>query len=267
MYPRSTFPASVSAPVHRAAAIRSSRSAMTLIEIVLAMLILAFAFIPVIGVIGSGSADTDVTKSYVFAQTLVRNILTSCLDSIPFAAIDTNGTTTVSDSDGQTNTDIGLFRVTGSFTNASATNFLRDHFGNTADLNGRGDVTDERGIIYHVNLFAFPITDPDATISTTTEVLFLARNRPEYENQVTNTPARNIWYQTGATGQFVAAGTRTPYEFTTSIQTWDARRMNLPVDPSGQICTMKRLLVRVRWVMPKGVERRLEFYTCKANLF
>jgi prepilin-type N-terminal cleavage/methylation domain-containing protein len=59
------------------------KQGVTLPEIVVAMLILAMAFIPLIGVIGTSSTDSDVANSVAFAQTAVRNILDTLLDQQP----------------------------------------------------------------------------------------------------------------------------------------------------------------------------------------
>lgn len=99
---------------------RRSHRGMSLLEIMIALIILALSFIPIIGVIGSGSADTDVTKSYVFAQTSVRNILIATLDNLPFAAIDTNGSSNVADSDGRSEPDVGRLQTVGAFTAATS---------------------------------------------------------------------------------------------------------------------------------------------------
>lgn len=63
------------------------RLGVTLLEIMTAVLILAMAFLPLIGVIGTSTKDSDVANSQVFAQTSARNILDTFLDDVPFKAI------------------------------------------------------------------------------------------------------------------------------------------------------------------------------------
>ncbi len=234
---------------------------VTLLEILTAMLILAFAFIPIFGVITTGTADTDITNSYISAQTIARNILNTALDSVPFESIQVSPGAVPDISESNSEPNVGIMSDVPGYDEAT---FLAQ-FGNTTDQNTRGQVIDERGIRYKVKLFVFPISGNNP-INTATDLSFRYRPRPLYENAV-DAQNRQIWYTTTPGNLFMAAGAQSPYAYALpGIETRSARDLGAPAGPSGDYCVMKRLLLRVKWQMPRGIERSITIYTAKAHL-
>lgn len=246
---------------------------MSLLEIMVALLIMAFAFIPLVGVIGTGATDTDVAKTYIFAQTTARNILDNLLDNVPFECVRVAGGS-VADTDG-TNSEPGIsqFVNTPEYQVASFLSLLGN--GGTIDTFGRGELRDERGTRYFIKLFCFPLvgtTNPLGAVNPADEVTFRYLPRPPYETATdTSVPPRAVWYSASA---FVNAGVLRPYDFTAgsspdfSIRTTNAFSLGVPQGAIAtlQYCVLKRILLRVRWVLPKGGERSIEIYTAKGNL-
>ena len=236
------------------------RDGVTLLEIMAAMMILAFAFIPIVGVIGTGATDTDVTNSYIFAQTAARTILENLLDNVPFECVHLEPGS-VSDLDGTNSEDhVSSFKDSGTFKVASFVALL----GNTADLLGRGTLVDGRGTNYSVKLLVFPIEgvgsdtpDPD------TEVTFNYLPRPDFENA--SASDKSTWY-TG--DEYVPAGNLRPYDYAVSSVKVNARGLGVSpgTNASEMYCLMKRFLLRIRWKTPPTRERFLEIFTAKANL-
>ena len=241
---------------------RSLKLGVTLLEVLFALLILAFAFIPIIGVIGTGMTDTDVTNSYIFAQTNTRNILDSLLDDVPFQAI-AIATDVVSDLDGtHSEDDVAHFQ---NVTGYNVASFMVRLGNTTGDNDGYGLLKDERGVSYYTKLFVFPLTGQDSAIpDPTTEIVFKYLPRPLYEN-ATDSTGVSCWY---SDTEYVKSGVRRPYDFTAIATETNVRGLGVPMggDPALQYCVMKRFLLRIRWTMAKGGERSIEVYTAKADL-
>ena len=251
----------------------SGIAGVTLLEILIALLIMAAAFIPLVGVIGIGATDTDVAKTHIFAQTTARNILDNLLDNVPFDCLRVSGSN-VTDSDGS-NSEAGVaqFVDTADYLVASYISLLGNP--GTVDKFGRGELRDERGTRYFIKLFCFPLVgtaNPIGAINPANEVTFRYLPRPPYET-ATNTavPPQATWYSNSA---FVNAGVNRPYDYSIgaspdlSIRTMNAFSLGVSQGaiPSLEYCVLKRILLRVRWVMPKGGERSIEIYTVKGNL-
>lgn len=248
----------------------TGRFGISLLEIMVALLIMAFAFIPLVGVIGTGATDTDVAKSYIFAQTTARNILDNLLDNVPFECVRV-APGSVADTDGS-NAEPGISQLVNSpeYQVASFLSLLGND--GTVDTFGRGELRDERGTRYFIKLFCFPLVgtaNPVGAIDPTTEVTFRYLPRPPYET-ATNSSNQAIWY---TNSPFVAAGVPRPYDFAPgspdfSIRTTNAFSLGVPAGSIAalQYCVLKRILLRVRWVLPKGGERSIEIYTAKGNL-
>lgn len=244
---------------------------MSLLEIMVALLIMAFAFIPLVGVIGTGATDTDVAKSYIFAQTTARNILDNLLDNVPFQCIRV-APGSVTDADGSNaETDVSQFVNTPEYPVASFLALLGNN--GVADTFGRGELRDERGTRYFTKLFCFPLVgtaNPVGAINPADEVTFRYLPRPPYET-ATNTSNQAVWYSSTA---FVNASVPRPYDFIVgstsdfSIRTLNAFSLGVPQGSIAALnyCVIKRILLRVRWVLPKGGERSIEIYTAKGNL-
>ncbi|MBI3037894.1 prepilin-type N-terminal cleavage/methylation domain-containing protein [bacterium] len=234
---------------------------VTLIEILAAMLILAFAFIPIIGVIGTGSTDTDVTNSYIFAQTAARNILNTAIDSVPFPCFQVN-TSDISDLDTpatHAESDVAKLNPVPGYDLTAFLTLLGNAGG---DSNGHGLLRDERGTSYYTKLFVFPVSDPGAGITTSTELVFMHLKRPLYENQTS-------WYTFTPPEVNVKVALNRPYDYNIpgdiATISLDSRSLGVP-QGTDNYCIMKKLLIRIRWVMAKGGERHLEIYSAKANL-
>jgi hypothetical protein len=238
----------------------SQERGITLLEIMAALLILAFAFIPLVGVIGTGTSDTDVTNSYIFAQTAARSILENLLDSVPFECVHLEPGT-VADLDGSNAEDhVARFTDTPSYQVASFLALL----GNKTDQLGRGTLTDSRGTSYAVKLLIFPVEGLDTNIPDPTQELVLTYlPRPLFEQA--NVGGHPAWY---TSDEFVPPGVNRPYDYELNPIQTNARNLGVPfgTNASERYCMMKRFLLRIRWRMPPNRERFLEVYTAKANL-
>lgn len=249
---------------------RHKKQGVTLSEIVLAMLILAAAFLPLLGVIGTSSSDSDVANSVVFAQTTIRNILETLLDDVPFYAI-RPAASQVSDVDG-TNPEDDVAEI---FDLADPV-FDRKTFltllGNdaSADNFARGTITDERGLEYHTKLYVFPIP-VSSPVSTDNDLSFSFLPRPVYENQV-DADNQNIWYTYN--DAFMTNTAMSPYDTPDDaklvqppIRTLGARELGEPAGPDGNNhCVMKKILLKISWQNRSGHNRSVEIFTMKANL-
>lgn len=241
----------------------SGRSGVTLLEILSAMLILAFAFIPIFGVISTGTADSDVTNSYISAQTIARNVLDTALDSVPFESIQVNAGQVADIGESNNEANVGVLVDVPGYDERT---FLAQLGNNTAgDMSTRGEIVDERGIRYKVKLFVFPVAG-NAPLDVTNNVSFRYRPRPLYENTV-NAQNQQIWYTTDPTNLYMNAAAPSPYSYALPAPViQSARELGAPPGPSGDYCVMKRLLLRVKWQMPRGIERSVTIYTAKAHL-
>ncbi len=247
----------------------SLRNGITLLEIMAALLILAFAFIPIIGVIGSGSRDTDSFNSHAFAQTTARNILDTLLDDVPFDSIKSSGIQ-VADLDGANpESNVGeLSNLTSPVYDCSP--FLQ-LLGNTsgADNYARGAIVDERNVTYNIKLFVFPVSSNDKDNPNHLTFNFLPR--PLYENQQ-DAMGKNIWYTMSGNGYdplYVRNEAVTPYDASVTqlaTQTLSALDLGVPNGvPGNNACVMKRILLRIKWVNDSH-ERSIEVFTAKAAL-
>ena len=225
----------------------------TLIEIMTALLILAFAFIPIIGVIGSGAKTTDVSESYIFAKTTARNILDTVLDSLPFAALGVSSSP-VSDTD-NTNPESNVGLLSNVTTPAYNVASFLAMIGNTSGDNAaRGQITDDRGFKYDVKLFVFPIP-VSSVCDVDKELSFRYLPRPKFEEQ-------NGWYSGPASSVYIPSGVSTPYDMALpTVKIKGARELGATGNS-----VMKKLLLRIKWKIKSGRERSIEIYTAKANL-
>lgn len=241
---------------------KTKRKGTTLLEIMAALLILAFAFIPIFGMIGTSAKDTDVAESYIFAQTRARNILDTLLDDVPFFAL-RNAPGNVADI-GEANDEpnVGEMFDTTNPTYQVAS-FLR-FIGNdpAVDQFTRGELTDERGIRYKVKIFVFPVP-ANEPFNPADEMSFRYLPRPEFEKQAN-------WYNptSDPNSAYVQGAVLTPYQMPEpAIVIKGARELGAYQGPPGNdFCVMKHILLRIRWTMITGIERSIEVYTAKANL-
>ena len=245
----------------------NQRRGITLLEIMSALLILAFAFLPLIGVIGTSSSDSDVANSNVFAQTVARNILDTLLEEVPFNAIRV-AASKVSDFDGSNPHD-NVAEITdfGSFNKASFLTLLGNS--NGADSFARGEVTDERGLIYKTRIYVFPIPVSNP-INLDSELAFSYLPRPVYENQVDGN-GQNSWYTYSS--PYIPSGVTSPYHqdgikvVQPAMATIGAFELGAKQGDTGNnYCVMKKILFKISWQNRSGHERAIELFTMKANL-
>lgn len=243
---------------------KSPKKGITLLEIMTALLILAFAFLPIIGMIGTGTKDTDVSETYIFAQTTARNVLDSLLDDVPFYSLRVAPGQVSDIGDANDEPNVGeLFDIApplGPTYNVAS--FLRS-IGNdpAVDRFTRGELTDDRGYKYKVKIFVFPIPSTDP-FDVTKDMSFRYLPRPDFETQAN-------WYTTtpAEASAYIVSG-NTPYNMALPpITVGNARALGTPSGPAGNdFCVMKKILLRIRWTMKSGIERKIDVYTSKANL-
>lgn len=247
---------------------RLKKQGVTLPEIVLAMLILAAAFLPLLGVIGTSSSDSDVANSVVFAQTAVRNILETLLDDVPFYAI-RPAAGQVSDADGTNSEDdvAEIFDLTGPvFDRKTFLTLLGNDA--SADSFARGIITDERGLQYKTKLYVFPIP-VSTTVNTNSDLSFAFLPRPIFENQV-DAADHNIWYtydNAFITGSAVSPYDNDPKIKQSPVKILGACELGEAAGPgNNDYCVMKKILLRISWQNRSGHDRSIEIFTMKANL-
>lgn len=241
------------------------RRGVTLLEIMSALLILAFAFLPLIGVIGTSSSDSDVANSQVFAQTAARNILDTLLEDVPFNSIRAAGAK-VSDLDGTNPQDnVAEIFSQGTFDRASFLAML----GNTGgDGYARGDIVDERGITYKTRIYVFPVP-VSKPIALDNEIAFTWYPRPIFENQV-DANGQNTWYT--YSDAYLPSGVLSPYHedgskvLQPATSTMGALELGAKAGDAGDYCVMKKILFKITWQNRSGHERAIELFTMKANL-
>ena len=243
---------------------KCSRQGTTLLEIISALLILAFAFLPIFGMITSGSKDTDISESYIFAQTSARNILDSLLDDVPFYALRVAGSNVEDIGESNAESNVGeLFNISPPLgPDYLVASFLRS-IGNdpSVDHFTRGELTDDRGIKYKIKIFVFPVS-ANSSHDIDNDISFRFLPRPEFEKQ-------SGWYtfKPEEADAYIVSGD-SPYEMSLpTIEVKGARELGVTEGPTGNdFCVMKKILLRVRWTMRNGVERSIQVYTMKANL-
>lgn len=239
---------------------------MSLVEILIATFILVMAGVPMLGVIGSGAADTDVLRSNLFAQTTGAGIMDAALDALPFDVLVRNDSP-VPDRDGK-NPEPGVGRLlpTSDPTQAAqAKAFLSLIGGSPEDGLARGTLRDERGTEYRIKLFVFPIPAVvTASESEGSALRFGFLPRPLYE-QAKDDGGRSSWY---SQDPFVKPGVLRPYDLPVESTVRRAAELGIPLgtQPGFPHCCLKKLLLRIQWDPRKGGERSLELMTLKAAL-
>ena len=146
-----------------------NRKAITFLEIVIAVTILAIAMIPLFGLMSRGAVETDRNASQAFAINKAAEILDTMLDTVPFAAIRQGNPGFIKVD------DISSIDRYSNFTQDWARRVVPMMFpGSAAEGAGwpcRGIVTDSRGIHYLVHM---KVEDVTSTIG--------AGQRPETMN-------------------------------------------------------------------------------------
>jgi len=143
------------------------RRALTFIEIMIALVILAVALLPVFNMIHKGTEDTDLTASQAFAITKASDVLNAALDNIPFEILRMGNPGYLS-----------ISNLPASEYSRYDANWLEGIAkmlfpGSTAEgARGypcRGIVTDPRGIGYLVTLYVEDLAAPPASADTKPE--------------------------------------------------------------------------------------------------
>ncbi|MBF0503034.1 MAG: hypothetical protein HQM09_23080 [Candidatus Riflebacteria bacterium] len=256
------------------------RQGVSLIEILAALFLLAVAIIPIIGLIGSGAADVDILNSSLFAQTAARGILETTLEAVPFDFIGVSEASVADLGGGVPEANVGRLLQTGHDDSTGLLGLL----GNSGeDSFMRGTLRDERGILYKIKLFVFPVPAEkkspagdvprtiDSTGATSLDAVegggvlaFSFLPRPPFE-QARDARGRPVWY---TADQFVGEGVLRPYDIPVATVTRYAADLGVPEgnDLRFPRCVMKKLLLRIRWAPRKGPERAIELVTAKADL-
>ncbi len=226
-----------------------AKKGVTLMEIMIALLILAFAFIPIIAVIGTSTKDTDVANSYVFAQTTARNILDTLLDDVPFNSIIT------------TESKIAKIKEYKTYNPDSFLSMI-----GASNDEAKGEVIDERGTKYNITIYAYPIAaSKDVNHDVSNELLFSYLPRPKYEGE---TPEESDkWYTYSSGNPYMSPNAKDPYEYDVATLTKNAFELGARINEStSEHYILKKILFKMNWTSIDGHDRSLELYTLKANL-
>lgn len=231
-----------------------NRKGMTLMEIMVALLILAFAFLPIIGVIGTSTKDTDVANSYVYAQTTARNILDTLLDDVPFNSI-REGTS--SEDKVAKLYDYGTYKVDSFLSMIGATT-----------EEAKGEIVDERGTTYTIKIYCFPIpVTKGSGVDANNELLFSYLERPKYEGTTTEDADKFYTFKTDTESSFLKATSPDPYTMDVATATFGAYDLGArPNASTSEYYVMKKILFKMTWKSRDGHDRSLELFTMKANL-
>lgn len=225
---------------------KKTRYGITLIEIMVALLILAGTFLPLIAVMGSFTKDTDSMNSYVFAQTTARNILDTLLDEVPFNSIqaDTNNIAKLIDYDG--------YKI----------DSFKSLIGTSNDI-ASGTITDERGTQYKITLFCYPIpVSKNENPDIQNEMVFSFKERPNFEKE------ENFYTFTSGNDSCYLQ-TKSPYSMADNCQEKSLGAYELGAKKnflSEEYYVMKKIVLHIEWVSRDGRKREFGLYTMKANL-
>lgn len=232
-----------------------NKKATSLMEIMLAVVVLAFTFMPIIATIGTSTKDTDVANSYVFAQTTARNILDTLLDDVPFNSIN-----------GPVGGDVGtLSDYTANGKTYSIASF-KEMIGTKNDK-CEGVLTDERGVNYNITIYVEPIYDSN--------FYFTYLPRPRFEVASDSKTSESFWYNIPLTDSgkksaaFLNDKSYDPYELATAdytVATESKKLSELWQVKNDNLSVMKKILLKIEWTGRDHKNRSLEIYTMKANL-
>ena len=236
-----------------------NKKAVTLMEIMLAVVILAFTFIPIIGTLLKSTKDTDVTNSYVYAQTVARNVLTTLLDDVPFHSIQKGS------SDIGKLVDSTVYNFTTHSNDVYSIKNFKNMIGNyssSSDL-AQGTLTDERGVNYTVTIYVYPIEANTSIDNTANELKFNYMARPKY-NEVEG------WYTyTSVPASVYRVTPGNPYDisdFSPLEKSENAFKLGAKNNAAEGYCVMKKIVLTIDWTAHDGHRRNIALYTMKANL-
>ena len=242
----------------------------TLIEIMTALLILAFTFLPILATIGTASLDTDVQNATVFAQTLARNILDTLLDDVPFNSLKA------------TPGKYSIAELVDYASPSKSTDYKVDMFKTMIGAKGskaEGEVTDDlRGTVYKVKIYVYPIPANNSTCNgkaSGNELYFTHLPRPKYETKYDNATHKSYWYtyKKANSSQYITdyggANTIQPYsnKDECKVERVIQNAFDLgAVDNYGSRCILKKIMLVISWQGRDKKDRSLVLYTMKGNL-
>ncbi len=126
------------------------RRAVTFIEIVVAVAVLAIAMIPLFGLMSRQTVETDKTASQAFAINKASEVLNTILDNVPFAALRQGNPGFIKIDDLSSNERFARFNDT--WAKKLVPMLFQGSQKEAAGYPCRGIVTDSRGIHYLVHL-------------------------------------------------------------------------------------------------------------------
>jgi len=256
------------------------RDGVTLIEIAIAMLILATSLIPIFGLMTKSTKDSDATLTRAFAINYAKSVLSTIIDDIPFADIRLGAPAIIAES--SKDKAEALFPGAVSASGGIACN---------------GIASDARGINYRI------FVRSDAVMDTTDgyndgEFYFSYYPNPDVESQpkwdvlqqnalknedIDNIPS--VFSKTDPPGlkspyryygADVPAGRWGPAEEAAGNKILVDQREVTQLDSDGNVYLMQRLVLQIRWNMDsayykdpdeeKGRPVKLQIVTFKANL-
>ncbi|MDN5280070.1 MAG: hypothetical protein PWR01_4035 [Clostridiales bacterium] len=257
-----------------------SRVGITLIEVILAMLILATSLLPIFGLMTRTTKDSDATLTRAYAINYAKSVFSTVIDDIPFADI-RHGSPAI---------------IIGSSRNKAKALFP-DAVSASGGIACNGIVKDSRGIYYRVFLKSEAIMD-ETDGYTNGEFYFSYYPNPEVESQpgwinlqINSHTSENTDNVPSMFSKTNPAGLKSPYRYfgdDVAAGRWgpaeehagniihvDQREISQP-NPDGSFYLMQRLILQIRWNMDsayykqpdadKGRPVKLQIITYKANL-
>lgn len=258
------------------------RRAITFLEIVIAVLILAIAMIPLFGLMSRETIETDRNASQAFAINKASEILNSVIDNIPFVALRQGNP-------GYVRVNDLPERLSSSYDDTWAKNLMKMLFGSaekdSAGYLCRGILTDSRGIHYLVHLRVEDVASGEADKRPETRQIGngFPANKPADFSEVNNlafaflkNPPKlesSTWFEEYAENQdesdagkplteldlFSGKGVSEPSDSlyldakfvnpTAVRYTQNQISKKVPYNAGEQFsyCTMKKLLIQVQW--------------------
>lgn len=157
-----------------------SRRALTFLEIVIALAVLAVAMLPIFAVIHKGASDTDINNSQTYAITKATDTLDAILDNVPFEFLRRGNP--------------GFLRCDDIINlSAYSGNYSEDWLGKMAEtlFNGsekksegwecRGTLTDIRGIVYRITMRIDDLPASPAPSGEKPEMINVGSSYPDSE--------------------------------------------------------------------------------------
>lgn len=244
-----------------------NKKAVTLMEIMIAVCILAFTFIPVIGTLTKSAKDTETFNSYVFAQTTARNILDTILDDVPFHSIKV-GAGNVAYLDDSYVYDVNSHKKI----EYKVDKIMKMFDSKSKESKGlaKGVVEDDkRGIKYNVTLYVFPIAASNDETNSGSEIKFTFLPRPKFGDG-----SEDKWYtysNNKIDNQYRQNGTDNPYkDYNVKKEKFNAYKLGVTKHKDDNYCVMKKLVLTVEWESKDKNEhkgkRKIALFTMKANL-